>query len=273
MIEVTEITRITIQKNNQHRYNIFIKKEGKEQYGFSVEEETLISEGLKKGKKLDQVKINELMRTDDLNKAYNSAIHYLSYRMRSTKEIKDYLLKKELDEEQIGVIIERLNRHKLLDDQAFAEAYVTTKMNTGFKGPEQIRIELVQKGIKHEMIDYALQFYSEQKQLILIEKWLGKQMKKSARQSYRQRINKMKQQLMQKGFQQSTIEQAFQQYELDKDDDQEWQALVYQGEKALRSYQAKSEGYQLVQKIKASLYRKGFNQDLIERFIDEHLTN
>lgn len=268
---MTKIMKITTQKRNKHRYNIFIEKNGKEQYAFSVEEETLISEGLKKGLVLDQTSMEHLMKADNVNKAFNKVLNYLSYRMRSTKEVRDYLREEELEEEQIKSLVDRLNRQRLLDDQAFADAFVATKMNTGFKGPGQVRTELFQKGIEEALIDQALTRYTESDQIELIEHWLTKQMKKATRQSHRQQINKLKQQLMQKGFNRSTIEHVFQALSFEADAEEEWQALVYQGERALRNYRTKAEGYLLNQKIKASLYRKGFSQEKINQFIEEYI--
>ncbi len=53
---------------------------------------------LKKGMELDDFSFVEIQYQDDIRKAYNKAIHYLARRMRSEKEIKDYLFSKEIDE-------------------------------------------------------------------------------------------------------------------------------------------------------------------------------
>ena len=76
---------------------------------------------------------------------------------------------------------------------------------------------------------------------------------------------------MQKGFNRSIIEHVFQKSTFEANVEEEWQALVYQGERALRNYRTKAEGYLLKQKIKASLYRKGFSQEKINQFIEEYL--
>lgn len=267
-----KVTRIAVQKRNKNRYNIFIEKAGKEEYAFSLEEDTLIKEALKKGQTLDKETMDRLMRSDELSKVYNQALNYLSYRMRSTKELIQYLSDKEIDQEQIHRIITRLEKQNLLDDQAFADAYVATKVKTTFKGPERLKTELFQKGISEEFIEHALIQYSDAKQIKLIKQWLIKQAKKTTRQSHRQGLLKMKQQLIQKGFSQSVIEPAFHQDQsLEKDDEQEWEALVYQGEKAIRRYQPKAEGYMLIQKVKGVLYRRGFSQEQIERFSEQYI--
>jgi len=270
-MNVFEVARIVAQKKHENRYNIFIKKDGKEHYGFSVEEETIINEGIRKGQILDQTTIDALMKKDTLHKAYNRALGYLGHRMRSVKELRTYLIEKEVETEQIEIIINRLKEQKILDDQAFATAYVRTKIKTTFKGPAQLKRELIQKGIESAQIDQALLEYSETEQIKLIQKWLEKQLKKTKRDSYRLGQMKMKRQLIQKGFNQSVIDQALQMMELEKDEEKEWQALVFQGEKALRRYRKKTEGYLLEQKVKASLYQKGFNQDQIGRFIEQYL--
>lgn len=270
MISMVKVTRIAVQKKNKGRYNIFIEKDGKEEYGFSLEEETLINEGLYKNQEVAHETIDRLMRVDDLNKAYSRALNYLSYRMRSTKELSQYLSDKEIDQEQINEIIVRLKKQKLLDDQAFADAFVRTKMNTSSNGPERIRTDLFKKGIKGEIVDRALLHFSEDIQKERIEQWVNKQTKKTTRNSHRQSVQKIEQQLVRKGFDLSVIKQTTQEMSLEKDEQEEWQALIYQGERALKRYQTKSEGFELQQKIKASLYQKGFNQDDIERFINDY---
>lgn len=267
------ITRITVQRKRKNRYNVFIKQAGqdKERYGFSLEEDTLIKDGVRKGQTLDQAAIDGLMKQDRMDKAYHRALGYLGHRMRSIKEMRTYLYDKEIDEEQVKIVIKRLLEQKFLDDEAFAIAYVRTKVKTTFRGPGVIKRELFQKGVHSEMIDLALKEYPESEQVRQISKWLAKQIKKTSRDSHRHFQMKRRAQLADKGFSQDVINEALDITDMKKGEEDEWQALIYQGERALRRYQRKSEGYQLTQKIKASLYQKGFNQDLINRFIDHHL--
>src|SRR5690625_4581235 len=99
-----KITRITTQKRSKHRYNIFIDGGQGEQYGFSVDEDILIEFGLRKGLELDEAMMRKLVQQDSIHKSYDQAIRYLGYRMRTEKEIRDYLLKKEVDREHITEI-------------------------------------------------------------------------------------------------------------------------------------------------------------------------
>ena len=69
------ITKIGRQKNNQERYNIYLNEE----YAFAVDEGTLIKFGLQKGKVLEQIEIDEIQYEDEIAKAFNKALNFLSY--------------------------------------------------------------------------------------------------------------------------------------------------------------------------------------------------
>ena len=142
-----KITRITTQKKRKDRYNIYLSDNDKEIYGFSVDEAILVEFNLHKGLELEDNFIEQLVEKDNVQKSYLLAINYLSYRMRTTKEMKDYLKKKEIDEEHIPIVMDRLKREKLLDDKAFAQMFVQTRLNTSSKGPLLIKKELMEKGV------------------------------------------------------------------------------------------------------------------------------
>lgn len=267
-----EISKIAIQQKRTDRYNVFFKDmHGKESYAFSVEEDTLIKESLRKGMILDEIKINELIRSDNTNKAFNQAIHYLAQRMRSEREVRERLDKAEYDPDQIDVVIERLYREKLLDEKAFSEAFVLTKKETTMKGPKVIERELKDKGIKEADRLHGLTFYTEEQAIDKVVKWIKKQQSKQKKLSHQAFKMKLKQQLMQKGFSSDVIQVAMEQGLERIEVDEEYQACLMQGEKILKRKQRKFTGYDLNQQVKMGLYQKGFPLDLIERFINEQV--
>ncbi|MRH44655.1 recombination regulator RecX [Aquibacillus halophilus] len=265
------ISRITTQKKNKHRYNIFLKNGQSEDYGFSVDEDILIQFHLRKGLELDKETTEQLLKKDSIHKTYSLTINFLSYRMRSTKEIREYLIKKEVEQEQIEVVIKRLLSEGLLNDKEFAEALVRTRVQTTSKGPMLVKKELIDKGILMTVADEALSFYTYEDQFEKATKWLEKKIRSSGKKSFRQQVQSIQQTLMQKGFTQDIIKDVLANIEDEKDDSEEWDAIVYQGEKLVRKYEKKFEGSELKQKVKATLYRKGFNFELMDRFIDEYL--
>lgn len=268
---MAKITRVTTQKKNKNRFNIYIDRGQGESYGFSVDEDIMIEYMLRKGMELDESLIKTLVEKDNFHKVFTLALNYLSYRMRSEKEIRVYLLDKEVEEEKIAYVIDRLKQEGYLDDQEFANSLVRTRILTSSKGPLLVKKELIEKGISLTMADEALTYYPYEAQLEKASKWVEKKLRMDGKKSFRQQLQSTKQTLLQKGFSQDVIKEVMEEKESDKDENAEWDAVVYNGEKALRKYSSKAEGYELKQKVKGALYRKGFSFELIEHFLDEYI--
>jgi regulatory protein len=263
-----KITRITTQQKNKSRFNIFLD----EKYAFSVNEDTLVSHMLRKGIELDEATIAMLKTQDETNKLYGLSINLLSYRMRSEKEIVDYLKKKEAEAEQIEEVISRLQQEGYINDQEFANSFVQSRMTSSSKGPLLLKKELREKGVVASKADQALAIYTTEIQFEKVHKFVEKKMKSNQKKSLQQQLQTLQGTLIQKGFTAEVIQDALRDAKQDfRDEEKEQTAVVHQGLKLLQKYKGKAEGFELKQKIKAALYRKGFQFDQIEAFLDEHL--
>ncbi|PKR76953.1 recombination regulator RecX [Halalkalibacillus sediminis] len=263
------ISRITKQKKNQNRYNIFVKKNNEEAFASGVHEDILIRFALRKGMELNDEELQSIQQQDAIYKYYTLTLNFLSYRMRAKSEIITYLQDKEAEEEEIAHVLKKLEDEKLIDDEAFAEAYTRTKMNTSSKGPNVIRRELMEKKIPQNYIDEALAGYSKEIEVEKLTSLLEKKMSSNNRKSFNQQLNQAKQSMLQKGFNMDSIQLAIEEISIEKDEDEEMEAVRFQGEKAWRKHERKHEGFQLKQHVKASLFQKGFPGDLIQQFIEE----
>jgi regulatory protein len=263
-----KISRITTQKKSKNRYNIFLSEGQNEAYGFSVDEAILIEYRLRKHLELDDAMIATLVQKDTLHKSYTQTINFLSYRMRTKKEIRDYLTKKEVDQTHINEIIDRLTKEKLLDDKEFAEMFVRTRINTSAKGPMVIKKELIEKGVSVLIAEEAVEHYPYEAQVKKAAKLIKKKLNHGKKESFRKQVQQLQGNLIQKGFTQDVIKDALTGIEDEKDDEMEWDALTTQGEKLFRKHQSKLEGRQLQNKVKEALYRKGFQLDQINHFLE-----
>ncbi|SFB16828.1 regulatory protein [Lentibacillus halodurans] len=268
---MSKISRITTQKKHKDRYNIFLDDGKAEKYGFSVDEAILIEYRLRKNMELDDETIKALIHKDTLHKSYTLAINFLSYRMRSKKEIYDHLVKKEVDDEHISKIMEKLIAEGLVNDRQFADAFVRTRMQTSSKGPMLIKQELMQKGVDEPIAGEAADLYTYDVQYEKAKKLAEKKLHSGNRKSFRQQIQQLQGTLMQKGFSGDVVQAVTAELQEQKDDAAEWEALVKQGEKLLFKHQQKLSGFQLRNKMKEALYRKGFTIDLINTFLNENL--
>lgn len=262
------ITKITTQKNQADRFNIYID----EQFAFGVDEEVLIRFQLGKGKELTEFDITQIQYEDEIRKALNTAIHFLSFRMRSEREIIDHLKKKEWDQPVIQAVLLKLQELNYTDDLAFAIAYVRTQINGGKKGPTTVKQELKQKGINDRYIEEALNEYGEEQQVIHAIQLGNKVVKQNSKLSERFLKQKIEQFLLTKGFTYSIITIALEEIEYEKEVDDEWHALVAQAAKVQRKYHHLS-GFEYEQKMKQALYRKGFTIELIDRLLREDELN
>ncbi|CAM3852745.1 recombination regulator RecX [Mesobacillus zeae] len=261
------IAKISVQKHNKERYSIFTDSGKGEEYAFSVDEDVLIKHGLKKGMELDDLSLTEILFHDDIRKTYNQAIQYLSHRMRSEKEVRAHLQKKEIAEPVINEAIHRLYQFDFLNDREFATAYLRTQVNTSDKGPSLIRQELKEKGIAGALIDETMAEYAIDAQIEKAIKIGSKFAVKNVRDSSRILKQKLEQLLLRKGYPFSIISIALEEVVVEKQDNAEMEALSYQGEK-LRKKHSKLLGYEFRRKIKQGLYQKGFPIDLIDRYLD-----
>lgn len=264
------ISKITIQKKNKERYNIFLNNGHKEEYAFSVDEAVLVNFQLRKGLEVTEQMIEEILYKDKVRKGYQLAINYLSYRMRSTKEVIDYLKKKELEEDVVSIIINRLKEETYLNDREFAMAFVRSRLNLSLKGPGAIKRELIEKGISETEINESLLLYSYELQLEKATTMIQKKSKISSRASKNEQKRKIYTLLISNGFSQDVAQIVLKKFDSNNEDegDEEWNAIVYQGEKAFKKYRS-VVGQEQKQKVKQYLYRRGFAIELIDRFIVE----
>lgn len=261
-----QITKITTQKKRKDRYNIYLDYGKGEEYAFSVDEEVLLKFQLKKGAEIDEFNLADIQYYDEIQKAFTLALNYLSHRMRSETEVRIYLKKKEMLEPVIQEAVHKLYKYNYLDDLAFAEAFVRTHINSGNKGPIIIQQELKEKGVGEEIIDKALLQYSFEIQEEHARKLAEKSIAKEKNISERALKQKLEQTLLRKGFSIDVINEALLNATFEKDSEEEWESLCHQAEKAKRRLQ-KYTGYEYEQRMKQTLFQRGFPMDLIDRYL------
>ncbi|WP_303965742.1 recombination regulator RecX [Sporosarcina ureae] len=259
------ITKISQQKRDSERYNIFLD----DQYAFSVHETVLVKFELTKGMELDDWSTDEIVYSDQIEKAFNRALHFLSFRMRSEMEVKKKLLEKEYGEAVVLEAIVKLKRLGFLNDEAFSEALVRTEKNSTLKGPRAIQQSLYKKGIPKELQTQALEEYTMEDQMANAMKLAEKTMRSNSSQPPAQVKQKIQNTLARKGFSYQQISEVLSNLTIERDEE-EWSDITSAfGEKAWRRYQSKYSGSDLRQRVKQSMYQKGIPLGQIDQFIEQ----
>lgn len=103
----------------------------------------------------------DIVESQVYERLINASIRFVSYRMRSEKEIRDFLAKTLLRHHTTapGVVthvMERLRELGYVNDDAFAQWWVGQRTGRKSKGARIIRTELIQKGVDPDCIDAAI---------------------------------------------------------------------------------------------------------------------
>ena len=257
------ISKISPQKR-KGRYNIFID----DNFAFGVDEEVLLKFQLSKGLHISKELQEEIESEESYYKVYQRTLNYLTYSLRSEKQIRDYL-KKHDAEQYSDRMVEHFKKLGLLDDLNYAESYVRTMANVNQKGPRNMEMDLKQKGITEDQIAIALEEYPYAQQFENAKNLAEKRWQRAKNDSHIEGIQKVKQYLVNKGYSFEIADDVIDELDIEVDEEVEYQALVKQGDRAIRRYSRKHEGYELVQRLKRYLYSKSFPSELINQFIEE----
>ena len=89
-------------------------------------------------------------------KAHDRALGFLSFRPRSSSEIRAYLARKGFSEAVIGEVLDRLSQSRLVDDAEFASYWIGNRQRFSPRGRRALLMELRQKGISLDIIEPLL---------------------------------------------------------------------------------------------------------------------
>lgn len=144
------ITAIEPQRKDPRRVNLHL--DGAFAFGLAG----IVAAWLKVGQELSEERILALQAEDEQESTYQKALHFLSYRPRSSQEVRRNLLGRGCDPTLVEATLSRLMQAGLVDDQAFARAWVENRNTFHPRGRSALRIELRRKGLDDETVRAVL---------------------------------------------------------------------------------------------------------------------
>ena len=189
------------EKFGKDKYRIFFNN------GEVVEtyDEVILKNDLLLKKDITLSEYQKIFIDTNLVQHYNASLKYISVRIRSTKEIYDYLKKKNVEEEDINTIINRLTKEKLLDDEHFCECFIKDKLNFTTMGEYKIINDLKKHNIQNNIIDKYSYLWNEDVMLPRIEKLVDRQIKSNKNKDKYKLRNKIYYYLLNQGFSSDNI--------------------------------------------------------------------
>ena len=146
MVTVTDISTI--------RSSACVLLDNGEKYW--LRRDDLPAAGIREGLSCEQEDFLQRVRPLQYPRALNHAVAMLARRPCSTGEIRSRLIRLRYTEEVAELVLYKLDKEKLLDDQDFCLQWIRSRTARRY-GPAVIRRELRMKGIPESMIEEALE--------------------------------------------------------------------------------------------------------------------
>ena len=222
-------------------------------------EDVIINNNLLLNNNIDLKLLEKIIDENKKYEAYDNSLSYIEYKLRTEKEIHDYLTKQGFTKELIDETIERLKTEKLINDERYVEAYTNDRINLTLWGPYKIKKNLINLGIDEEIINNYIDTISSEIWIEKLNKTINKKLNLMKNKSLNAIKDKLKVDLYDLGFDSDDINYTLS--TLQKDDTE---SMKKEMSKAYDKYSKKYQGDTLKYKIKDYLYRKGYKIDYID---------
>ena len=242
-----KIERFTKLKSGQYKLNL------DDNTNILLHEDLILKYELLIYREIDNEKIEQLLQENKSYIAYDLALNYLKVKMRSKKEIKDYLLKKEISEELINNAIEKLEEQGYLSDLSYVRAFINDKINLSNDGPYKIKEQLIKLGINEEFILKELEIFDKDLEQSRIEKLIAKQIKTNHNKGKYLLKKKILDYLVNLGYSKEIVISLIDKVSIDEDD-----IKKKEYDKLYQKLSKKYSGKELEYKLKQKMYQKGF---------------
>lgn len=252
-----------IQKLNSGKYKLHLSNGDK----ITTYDDVILKYNLLFDKEINSEMLNLLNKETNYFDNYNKAVKFISLRIRSEYELVNYLTKRNVSDNDIKKIVDRLKEINLLNDKAFVKAFVSDKIHLSQMGPYKIKSELLSHKIDEKIINNEIDSID---QSIIFDK-LVKQMTKKIKSNQKYSNYVLKQKLMNYfinlGFSSEMINEVFENL---KNDDS-LSILNTEYNKLYKKLSKKYQDNELFYNIKNKLYQKGFTLEQINNLLDDKI--
>lgn len=248
---------IKYKKISSNKYKIYFDNNS-----IILYENVILKYNLLLKKEIDERDLIEINEENFRESIYDTALKFIDTRVRSKKEIIDYLRKKKYELNDIDEVIIKLENNGLIDDNYFCKCFVNDKINLSNYGIDKIKNELLKYGIDDSIINSEL--YNINKSIF--EDKLNKIIDKEIKLNNKLPINKLKSKVINKclnlGYNIEDVNEILNNIKLDSNSD-----INKDYTKIYNKYKNKYDEYKLDSVIKSKLYQKGYSIEEINKII------
>ncbi len=263
MYKVTDLT----QKGKNYLVKIAHEEKVVE---YKVSEDLVIEFRLLVGKEFEQKQMQKINEAINKDANYQKVLHYALFKPRTKKEIFTYLEKLKI--EDFGYYLTKLDKLKLINDQLYAENYVSDAINFKKDGPKKILEDLRKKGIALEDINHQLNNYAQSLLEENIKYWLDKKLRTTKNKPYYQTKNMIITFLLNKGFDYGDVNSVFSSNKEIIANDIDEESLIIKEISYLKTkYLKKEQKLTLNQYLTNKLLAKGYQYSIIKKYLEGSL--
>ena len=188
------IQKITLKSSRNP--NIFVVEIDDEKY--IMHSEIIVKNCLSTGAEIERDKLTDVLFESDVMIATNLAMNYVSSKLITTKQLKDYLRGKGYKSQVISKVVDKFNEYGIINDENFATSYVNIKQRSLSK--RALEQKLIQKGVSKDIAKNCLdEFDDMQVAVTTAEKFMKNKLYTE------ENITKLLRHLSYKGFDYETI--------------------------------------------------------------------
>lgn len=246
------------KKISSNKYKIFF-----DNHTLIIYEDVILKYNLLYKKDIDSNLLLQINEDNYKASIYDTALKYINVRMRSKKEMYEYLIKKGYDYNNINDTIQKLLDQNLLNDIAFCKSYINDKINLTNSGLDKIKNELLKLGIEEDVIDES--FNNIDKSILndKLIKIIDKELKINSKLPLIKLKNKIINRCINLGYNYDSINEILNNTSIISNSNIKKEYDIY-----YKKYKDKYEGYKLETFIKSKLYQKGYSSDEINKIFE-----
>jgi regulatory protein len=249
---------VKYKKIGSNKYKIYFDDDNIVLY-----EDVILKHNLLLKKEIDNDLLIEINKDNYKASIYDISLKYIGIRMRSKKELKEYLIKKKFDNKDIDECINKLEYHGHLNDEYFCKCYINDKINLTNNGIDKIKDDLVKLGIEENVIEKKLSNIDKN---ILNDK-LVKIINKELRINAKLPIGKLKSKVINRcinlGYKLNNINDILDNINIESNSN-----IEADYNKLYKKYSSKYDEYKLKSVLKSKLYQKGYEMDDINKIVN-----
>ena len=222
-------------------------------------DEVILNHNLLFNKEVSNELLNELNIDTNYFEIYNKVIKYISTKMRSELEIKNYLKKLNIPVDDSNKIVASLKKIGLINDKNYTKAFISDKMNLTSMGPYKIKKELEKHNIDETIIIDELNKYEDKYIYDKLNKLMIKKLKTSNNTSKYQLKQKILKYFINIGYDNNMINDSFEQNanNIDSNIENDYKKIH---NKLSKKYFDRELEYKTI----AKLYQKGYTKEEID---------